>query len=452
MKRIFIIALSAASMAFSAAALDITATPGSLTGERTALQLTRDSKVTVSGSADAADLAVLGYISQYVTSIDLQNLEVISLPARMVMGHKNLTEVTLPQNIAEVGDEAFAGTGLQSVTLPATVSKIGTAAFADCADLKEITFSSATAPALGDNLFKGCTSLTTVKGLTALGKIGNGTFDGCTSLDAAPMSFGNITEIGDYAFRSNALKNINLTGVKKIGKYAFAENNSLSEVELDLKTTLGTGVFFKDENLNTLPEMEDAPALALSYCLGDTLLVVRSRNINEGAYANNKAITHIEMTGDVENVRSHAFRNLTSLKSVDVLELGSGVPETADDAFSGLENEDGNYDIELAVKPGTGSAWESHPLWSRFNINDVSGTTVVDVLKDITAGVSRNGSTVTATANAPIDFMGIYTIDGIVLNESRPGTTEWSVSDIDPNAMVVVKVICGDKAKIVKLK
>ena len=80
-------------------------------------------------------------------------------------GLAKLTSITLPANLAEIGANAFDGTGIAEITLnPATAAgKVGNEAFANCKSLKSLTYMPTTAPTatiFGTDPFKGCSLVT----------------------------------------------------------------------------------------------------------------------------------------------------------------------------------------------------------------------------------------------------------------------------------------------------
>ena len=111
---------------------------------------------------------------------------------------------------------------------------------------------------ISDNMFSGCTRLTTLgstKGVIALPEnvtsIGNGAFAGCTSI--TEVDFNNVTEIKGYAFQGcTRLNTLNWTKVETIGDAAFF-GSGVTEVALpDTCKTLGSIVFFRCSNLTSL--------------------------------------------------------------------------------------------------------------------------------------------------------------------------------------------------------
>ena len=99
-------------------------------------------------------------------------------------GCSSLTQIELPQNLAEIGVEAFANcSALTEIGIPATVTNIGAMAFANCTALTSISLPR-NLEAIEDGMFFRCVSLAEVVIPEFVGKIGNGIFNGCTKLAA----------------------------------------------------------------------------------------------------------------------------------------------------------------------------------------------------------------------------------------------------------------------------
>lgn len=73
----------------------------------------------------------------------------------------SLTSIDIPNNVVEIGKQAFHSTGLKHVILPASVTKVQSRAFRDCSDLTQVELPENIAY-IGFYAFNGCSSLTTV--------------------------------------------------------------------------------------------------------------------------------------------------------------------------------------------------------------------------------------------------------------------------------------------------
>ena len=81
---------------------------------------------------------------------------------------KDLTEVTLPENVFEIGDGAFMScANLKKISALNNVESVGMIAFFNCTSLEEITFGDKLS-SIADNAFNNCKSLSsiTIKAVT----------------------------------------------------------------------------------------------------------------------------------------------------------------------------------------------------------------------------------------------------------------------------------------------
>ena len=115
----------------------------------------------------------------------------------------NLTSVSLPSSLVDIGNGAFFSCGLTSVVIPSGVTYIG-------------------------DSFSECTKLTNVTIPDSVTSIGSYAFDGCTSLTSIAIPSG-VTDIGNRAFRDTGLTSIILPqSITIIGDSAFARTNLTS--------------------------------------------------------------------------------------------------------------------------------------------------------------------------------------------------------------------------------
>ena len=120
---------------------------------------------------------------------------------------KDLTAVTMPSTVTEIGSYAFCLSGLKSVVVGSGVKTIGNLAFDACTSLKSVTLPEGLTT-ISAQAFMYCTALTSV---------------------VIPNS---VTEIGTYAFNQcNALKTLTLgSGLQKLGNYAISQCEALTTI------------------------------------------------------------------------------------------------------------------------------------------------------------------------------------------------------------------------------
>lgn len=466
MKRAIYFILSIALGGQFAHSLVIETTSGKLVEHKMALELTTDNAVVIKGTANVTDLDIIKSMSDYVKELDLSQLAIEAytypasadveqhsfaageLPSFMMAG-VNITNFKFPSNSTKVGTGAFSSSKLQSVEIPKTVTTIGDYAFAGCKSLRSVKIEGEAA--LGIGAFKDCKELQSVKFNGKISAIPPYLFDGCLNYSESLPA--QITTVGDYAYRGTGLVALNLRNISKIGTFAFADMPRLeSVVYSNDNIDLSPGVFFNSKELNVLPAFSaDAPDLLLAHSNAKSDYVIHSPKIGEAAYANNRSIDTITFGPEVKSISRHAFRNLENLAVIDASLLNS-VPEVDEDAFSGLKNDIGRYNIKLNVKKEYQNNWLEHPVWSLFEIGQYDTGVAQITDEDPAISVMRNGETISVNADASIDYVIVYTLDGMKMAEVAPMTTEAEINGMPSDQVLIVNVKAGDINKIIKLR
>ena len=199
---------------------------------------------------------------------------VIKINYNVFADNTNLTAVTLPEGLVEIGNSAFSGCqNLESLVLPESLTTFGRDAFNDCRLLKAIKIPSGVTT-IPDRCFYGCSSLESVTIPDGVTAIGDDAFQSC-NLNALTLPE-SLETIGIYAFCNNSsLKSVNIPakvktigerafsscgltglviqeGVQAIGNYAF-ERNSLQNLTLPSTiTSIGGGAFGENNNLQSI--------------------------------------------------------------------------------------------------------------------------------------------------------------------------------------------------------
>ncbi len=158
---------------------------------------------------------------------------------------KNITEITIPDSVTEIGNSAFSGcTSLAEIVIPDSVTEIGEFAFSGCTALLKVVLSK-NMTAIEAQTFSGCSSLESIiipDGVTAIGtwneheiSYGNtlygNTFSGCTSLKEIIIP-DSVIKILDHAFSNcTSLESITIgSGVESLGDEWIASCRRLENI------------------------------------------------------------------------------------------------------------------------------------------------------------------------------------------------------------------------------
>ena len=260
------------------------------------------------------------------------------LPANLAF----VKEVVLPPSVKEIGEYAFADSGLEKINLE-NVEKIGNSAFNGCKSLKEIVLPPSVKE-IGKQAFahSGLEKIS----LKNIEKIGNYAFYRCENLKEVELS--SVKEIGEDAFGNSGLEKINLENVEKIGNYAFYNCENLKEVELSSVKEIGEEAFLLSslEKIN-LENVEKIGNSAFYRCesLKEIVLPPSVKEIGEEAFADS-GLEKISLK-NIEKIGDCAFNRCKNLKEAAL----SSVKEIGEDAFknAGLEK----ISLENVEKIGT---------------------------------------------------------------------------------------------------
>ncbi len=208
-------------------------------------------RLTITGSIDARDVAFMRDSMVALTELDLSSATVVayngslgtdpyggSYPANempsysfynsVTSGSKtSLASVVLPSNLTSIGDYAFNNSsGLtDTLRLPSGLTSIGSSAFYGCSRLKGSLAIPAGVTSIGTSVFSGCYGLTGIILPAGLTSIGNSAFSDCSGLTGSLTIPAGVTSIGNTTFENcSGLTGIILpAGLTSIGNSAFKD-------------------------------------------------------------------------------------------------------------------------------------------------------------------------------------------------------------------------------------
>ncbi len=94
------------------------------------------------------------------TSVNIKN-GTKAISAKAFEGQTNMTSVTIPNSVTEIGQEAFAESGITSIILPNSITQIDDLVFFGCSNLTTVTLP-VSIKSIGYNAFGNCCNLKTV--------------------------------------------------------------------------------------------------------------------------------------------------------------------------------------------------------------------------------------------------------------------------------------------------
>ncbi len=256
------------------------------------------------------------------------------LPANVFKG-SSLTSVTVPESVTAIGAYAFSGSHLNEYQGGENVLSYGDGAFSKCLALQQISLAEGQEATMGDGVFQGCTSLTTVT-LPSVSAMGEQTFVGAEKLDAVTFGDGS-TVTGVATFAGTPIKTVTLgSGQTTIENAAFLQCEQLTSIDLKNCTTVEAFAFAGCSALTTVTNLDKATTIGVAAFLGTsltgTLRLEKAQTIADNAFEGVATFTALEMPV-VTEIGSFAFYDsgLTSVTLPKTLKnLGAGAFASSD--------------------------------------------------------------------------------------------------------------------------
>ncbi len=324
-------------------------------------------------------LHFLDTAGEELTSLALDDT-VTEIPSKAFYFAVNVTQITLPDGVAYIGDDAFEGSALTynkydtadylgTTTNPYAALVKGNSATQIHTDTKvicEYAFAYTeliriTIPdsvqTIGDLAFLGSENLTSVQIGSGVQTIGERAFFRCTALAEITIP-DSVTDIGDYAFANcTNLVTVKIgAGVEQLNSYVFSDCTKLSSITFGRNIQSISTVAFRNCNSLTDVYIYDPSAWcntnygdlwdyaknlhilgANDEILTEIVLDATVWRIPENAFTGCTSMTSIVIPDSLETIHSNAFKNCTGLSAVVVPDSVDVIYEGAFSGCNGLQ-------------------------------------------------------------------------------------------------------------------
>lgn len=267
------------------------------------------------------------------------------------------TEVTLPDTVTHIGDDAFAEcTGLKTINLQ-NVSSIERRAFYHCSSLNNLELSPELT-CIADGIFSGCSALTSINLPSGITKIGDSAFSDCSALTSINFPSGiteiesdafyhcsslseitlpsDLTSIGGRTFYGCGMETISVpANVKFIGNGAFSGCKNLKDIQVDTENEnykaedgmlYGTNPYYGTEVISAATTKTEVTLPDTVSCIGSyafaeciALKTINLQNIyciGVEAFSGCSSLNNVRLSSKCKFFYSDAFKGCVSLKDV----------------------------------------------------------------------------------------------------------------------------------------
>lgn len=325
------------------------------------------------------------------------------IPSYICSGMYQITDITIPNSVTEIGEGAFMDSGITEINIPDSVTEIGGGAFRQCNNLKKIKLP-ASLTSINAELFLSCYNLTSIDIPNSVTSIDVMAFADCIGLTdiTIPDSVTSIAAEALYGC-TNLSSLIVGEGVKSFGEPKDEWNilpvcfgcTSINYIEWnaikcnDLPTDQFMELFDSEIQIVIGDKVEHIPAYLCNGMQRITAIDIPEsvKSIGRGAFSGCSSLSGVTIPNGVTTIGDFAFANCKEFKTINI---PGSVTHIGKSAFSGCEN-------LISVKASDLKSWcnldfinlEANPLYYASHL--YFGNKLVESIK-IPEGISKISS------------------------------------------------------------
>lgn len=258
---------------------------------------------------------------------------VTRIPGYMFADLNKLEQITLPNSLNEIGEEAFRKTGITELTIPESVTSIGYGAFMKCNKLTTLYYEAIDC-AQFDYSISDCTSLTSVIFGNKVRTIPDYFLGGCNKITEVNLP-STINYIGHSAFASTGITEITIPdSVKEICRYSFGNCKKLETLIFNAKNCTGNDAFVDCASLKNVTFGDSVTNIPGYFLCGtavtDITIPACVTKIEDLAFSSCKSLETINFNAENYDPECHSngiFQDCPAINKVNIGEKVTVIPE-----------------------------------------------------------------------------------------------------------------------------
>ena len=304
------------------------------------------------------------YIPDYICR-EISSIEEIQLPEKVKIigkeafkGCSSIKSINLPQSIQEIKSYAFAScSSIKSFNFSQSIQEIESYAFASCTSLTDIIFpndlkyvangicdgcvnlQTVTLPDsamwLGEKAFRECEKLISITIPSGVISIGKSAFSGCRSLSSVDL---NCQYIHEYAFSGCSGLSSVVIGDRTTSAeaYCFSDCTNLKTVVVGNGLTDLAGVFYNCKSIESLSLGSNITNMNFNQCDSLRVIIWNIKNYpdcNAGATPFSHILSSVSSFTFGDSVKTIPANICNGMKNMEDLSIGNSVTSIGEGAF-----------------------------------------------------------------------------------------------------------------------